>query len=213
MSRMGQHRIGKLSAIAAFGIAAALTASSMAQAQSGPQRVRVRGTLTAITDSTVSVKSREGKDETIALKAGWTLTGVTKASMSDIKVGDYLGITSVPKSDGGNGAVEVLIFPVDMKGTGEGSFPFDLLPNSTMTNATVSQTIKAVDGQDLTMTYQGKEKKITVPPGTPIVTFAPATKADLTAGAGVIVTAEKATDGSLSASRVAVGLHGLTPPM
>ncbi len=100
-----------------------------------------------------------------------------------------------------------------MKGTGEGNRPWDAQPNSQMTNATVSNAVKSVDGHTITLTYQGKEKTITIAEATPIVTLAPATKDDLKSGAGVIVTGEKAADGSISASQVAVGLNGITPPM
>jgi hypothetical protein len=100
-----------------------------------------------------------------------------------------------------------------MKGTGEGSRPWDVQPNSSMTNATVSNAVKAVDGHTITLTYQGKEKTISIAEGTPIVTFAPATKDDLKPGAGVIVMAERAADGSISAAQVAVGINGVMPPM
>jgi TRAP-type mannitol/chloroaromatic compound transport system substrate-binding protein len=82
-----------------------------------------------------------------------------------------------------------------------------------MTNATVSNAVKAVNGHTITLTYQGKEKTVSIADGTPIVTFAPATKADLKPGAGVIVMAEKAADGAISASQVTVGVNGVTPPM
>ncbi len=115
----------------------------------------------------------------------------------------------MPKSNGPNDAIQVLIFPASMKGTGEGDRPWDAKPNTDMTNATVSNAVKAVDGHTITLTYQGKEKTITIADATPIVTLAPATKDDLKPGAGVIVTGEKAADGSVSASQVAVGLNGI----
>ncbi|MGO8469952.1 hypothetical protein AB9F45_36255, partial [Rhizobium leguminosarum] len=65
----------------------------------------------------------------------------------------------------------------------------------------------------ITLTYQGKEKAISIADGTPIVTLAPATKDYLKPGAGVVVTGEKAADVSISASHIAVGLNGVIPPM
>ncbi len=120
---------------------------------------------------------------------------------------------SLPKAGGGDGALEVLIFPAAMKGTGEGSHPWDLKPNSTMTNASVAKAVKAVDGHAITLTYQGKEKTISIADDTPIVTFTPAGKADLVVGARVIVMGEKAPDGTLSAANIAVGTNGVVPPM
>ncbi|ARM90449.1 hypothetical protein RHEC894_CH04212 [Rhizobium sp. CIAT894] len=198
-------------ALAAGGFVA-LVFSQVAQAQDG-ERVRVRGAIESLSGDQLVVKTREGSDATITLKAGWKVGGIKKASVEDIKPGDFVGVASLPKGSGPDGAIEVLIFPASMKGTGEGNRPWDAQPNSQMTNATVSNAVKSVDGHTITLTYQGKEKTITIADGTPIVTLAPATKDDLKAGAGVIVTGEKAADGSISASQVAVGLNGITPPM
>ncbi|WHO73717.1 hypothetical protein [Rhizobium sp. BT03] len=190
----------------------ALVFSQVAQAQDG-ERVRIRGAIESLSGDQLVVRTREGSEATITLKAGWKVGGVKQASVEDIKPGDFVGVASLPKGSGPDGAIEVLIFPASMKGTGEGNRPWDAQPNSQMTNATVSNAVKSVDGHTITLTYQGKEKTITIADGTPIVTLAPATKDDLMAGAGVIVTGEKAADGSISASQVAVGLNGITPPM
>ncbi|UGX89389.1 hypothetical protein LLE53_023960 (plasmid) [Phyllobacterium meliloti] len=185
-----------------------------AQAQtSADQRVRVRGTVSSIDATTLTVKTREGATTRVALKSGWQVAGVVKASVDDIKPGDFVGIASLPKADGGDGALEVLIFPAAMKGTGEGSYSWDLKPNSSMTNATVADAVKSVDGRTVTVKYQGKDKKISIADGTPIVTFAPATTADLTPGAVVFVPGEKAADGAIFTSRVVVGTKGVVPPM
>ncbi|OHV25621.1 hypothetical protein EOS93_21940 [Rhizobium sp. RMa-01] len=209
MSRTPRSRF--FTALAAGGFAA-LILSQAVQAQDG-QRIRVRGAIESLNGDTLVVKTREGSDATITLKAGWKVGGIKKASVEDIKPGDFVGVASLPKGSGPDGAIEVLIFPASMKGTGEGNGPWDAQPNSQMTNATVSNAVKSVDGHTITLTYQGKEKTITISDGTPIVTLAPAAKDDLKAGAGVIVTGEKAEDGSISASQVAVGLNGITPPM
>ncbi len=176
-------------------------------------QVRVRGTVESLDGSTLSVKTREGTDAKIMLKDGWKISSVAKASVEDIKEGDFVGIASLPTADGGNGALEVLIFPAAMKGTGEGSYAWDLKPNSSMTNATVANAVKSVDGHTLTVTYKGGEKKISIPEGTPVVTFAPAEVADLKSGATVFVPSEKAPDGSISSARVVVGTNGVVPPM
>lgn len=202
------------------GIFMALAASSfvllgLSQAASAQenQRVRVRGTIESLNGDTLTVKTRQGSAATVALKSGWKVGGIKNASVEDIKIGDFVGVASLPKGTGPDGAIEVLIFPAAMKGTGEGSRPWDVQPNSSMTNATVSNAVKAVDGHTITLTYQGKEKTISIADGTPIVTFTPATKDDLKPGAGVIVMAEKAADGSISAAQVTVGVNGVMPPM
>ncbi|MBY5441100.1 hypothetical protein [Rhizobium leguminosarum] len=190
----------------------ALALSQAAQAQDA-ERIRVRGAIESLSGDTLVVKTREGNDAKVALKAGWKVGGIKKASVEDIKPGDFVGVASLPKGTGPDGAIEVLIFPASMKGTGEGNRPWDAQPNSQMTNATVSNAVKSVDDQTITLTYQGKKKTIAIADGTPIVTLAPATKDDLKPGAGVVITGEKAADGSISASQIAVGLNGITPPM
>jgi len=177
------------------------------------ENVRVRGTIVSLDGSTLTVKTREGPTAALALKSGWKVTGVAAASLGDIKPGDFVGVASLPRAAGGDGALEVLVFPAAMKGTGEGSYPWDLKPNSTMTNATVSNAVKEVDGRMLTLTFHGQEKKISVADGTPIVTFAPATEADLKPGATVFVPAQRAADGALSTGFVVVGENGVAPPM
>ncbi|SFB46717.1 hypothetical protein SAMN03159496_04026 [Rhizobium sp. NFR07] len=194
-------------------LAGALIAVTFGFSAHAADQIRVRGTVESLDGSTLSVKTREGTDAKIMLKDGWKISSVAKASVNDIKEGDFVGIASLPTADGGNGALEVLIFPAAMKGTGEGSYAWDLKPNSSMTNATVANAVKSVDGHTLTVTYKGGEKKISIPEGTPVVTFAPAEVADLKSGATVFIPSEKASDGSISSSRVVVGTNGVVPPM
>jgi hypothetical protein len=137
--------------------------------------------------------------------------GIKAAKLTDIKPGSFVGTAAVNRGDEML-AVEVLIFPEGVR-SNEGHYPWDLLPESTMTNATVASTVDGVKGPVLTLNYSGGEKKVTVPPEAPVVTFAPAEKSDLVAGAPVFVPAQKAEDGSLSAARVIVGNNGIAPPM
>lgn len=134
--------------------------------------------------------------------------------MSDIKPGSYIGVSAMPQPDGSQRALHVHIFPEPMRGVAEGHFPWDVRPSSTMTNATVEQTVTGVDGQTITVKYKDGEKKVIVPPEAPIVTYLPGDKAELKPGAKIfIVAAQKQPDGTLSAARVSVGRDGLTPPM
>jgi hypothetical protein len=174
--------------------------------------IHVRGSIVDYQGSTLKVKTREGETVDIALANDWKVASVANAKVTDIKPGDFVGIASLPKADGGDGALEVLIFPPAMKGTGEGSYGWDLKPDSSMTNATVADAVKGVDGRTVTVNYHGKEKKIAIPDGTPVVTIAGATKDDLVPGAVVFITAEKAATGPI-AHQVVVGKNGVVPPM
>ena len=187
--------------------------TAFAQSTAKAQEVRIRGTIVSFSSQALVVASREGQTVNIALAQGWAVSSVARAAVTDIKPGDYVGIASLPTKDGGDGALEVLIFPPALKGTGEGSFGWDLKPNSSMTNATVADAVKSVNGQTVTVSYHGKEKKIAITAGTPVVTFAQATEADLKPGAIVFVPAEKGAGGAITAKRVIVGTNGVVPPM
>jgi hypothetical protein len=153
-------------------------------AQSG-NPVRVRGTVVSVDGSTLVVHSREGADVSIHLADNWSVTGVVKASMSDIKQGAFIGTASLPRPDGSLRALEVLVFPEAMRGSGEGHYPWDLKPTSMMTNAAVGNVVDGVEGRTVTLSYKGGEKKVTIPVDAPIVTFADAAKTDVKAGAPV----------------------------
>jgi hypothetical protein len=141
------------------------------------------------------------------------VVGVVKAELSDINPGSFIGATTVPGPDGAPEAVEIHIFPEDMRGTGEGSRPYDLKPNSSMTNATVSESTVSSDGHTLLVKYKGGEKRVDISPDTPIVTFVPGEKSELKAGARVIAFIKPMPDGSFETGRVSVGRDGITPPM
>jgi hypothetical protein len=124
-----------------------------------------------------------------------------------------VGITAMPQTGGSQSALEVHIFPQAMRGTGEGHYPWDLRPESTMTNANVEQIVAAVDGRTLTMKYKDGEIKIFVPANTPIVAYVQGDRSDLKRGAKVFIVATRQPDGTLQGSAWRVGRDGVTPPM
>jgi hypothetical protein len=186
----------------------------LAAVASAQQVIRVRGTVERLEAQTLFVKTREGPSVIIKLAENYGVTGVVAASLADIKPGSYVGAAALPQPDGTQRAIEVLIFPEALRGFGEGFRPWDLVPQSTMTNATVAAIVTRVDGATLTLKYKDGEKTVVVPPEAPIVTFVPAEKSELKPGAKIFIGAAiKQTDETLSAARVNVGLGGLTPPM
>jgi hypothetical protein len=208
---MSVHRSTLIRPLVAVVVVAASCLYAIAQQPPTPSRVR--GTIEAVDGDVLSVKSRGGEDVKLRMAAEMRVVGIVKISLSDIKVGSFVGATTVPGPDGGANAIEVHVFPEEMRGTGEGSRPHDLRPNSTMTNATVAETGAGNDGHTLTVKYKDGEKKVVVSPDTPVVTYVPADKSDLKAGAKVIAFVKKLPDGSFETNRVSVGRDGLTPPM
>jgi hypothetical protein len=175
----------------------------------------VRGTVEAVDGPVITVKSRDGQTSyKVKLTDNVAVRGIVKAALSDIKENSFIGVTGMPQADGGQKAVEIHIFPEPMRGTGEGFRPWDLMPNSTMTNATVAQMVKGVAGDEITLKYKDGEKKIIVAPDTVIVTYVPGDKSELKPGAKIfIAAANKKDDGTLEAAAVSVGRDGITPPM
>ena len=196
--------------LAAVAMVATTSIFALAQ-QTSP--TRVRGTIENVDGDTLTVKSRSGEDVRLKMTGDIRVVGIAKIALSDIKVGSFIGTTTVPGPDGAHNAVEVHLFPEDMRGTGEGSRPYDLKPNSSMTNATVAQSVVGNDGHTLLIKYKDGEKKVVVGADTPVVTYVPADKSELKPGAKVIAFMKKLPDGSFETNRVNVGRDGLTPPM
>jgi hypothetical protein len=186
-----------------------------AAAQNAPEGTptRVRGTVEKLDGQTLTVKSRDGQQLTIALAPNVAVAYLVKKGLADIKAGDFVASTSTKGTDGKNHAVELRIFPEAMRGLGEGQYPWDLMPNSLMTNATVSAVTGAPQGQTLKVTYKGNESEIVVDPGTPILGYGAGDASLLKPGAVIFIVALKKPDGTLSAARVTAEKDGVKPPM
>ena len=194
-------------------VAAASLFATAALAQA-PATVRIRGAIEAVDGAVLTVKSREGTEVKVHLANDVAVIGIAKSALSDVKPGSYIGVSAMPQEDGSQKALAVHIFPEAMRGTGEGFRAWDLKPNSTMTNATVAETVAGTDGQNIMVKYKDGEKKVVVGPDTPIVAFVTGNKDELKPGAKIIIFgATKKDDGTLEAGRIGVGIDGITPPM
>jgi hypothetical protein len=207
----------KISSLMPRLLVASLTVISMlgsaAWAQQ-PPTVRIRGTIESVDGPMLMIKSREGADMKVRVTDNVVVVGIAKSALSEIKPGSYIGVSAMPEPDGTQKALAVHIFPEAQRGAAEGFRPWDLRPNSTMTNATVAETVAGTDGQNILVRYKDGEKKVVVPPETPIVAFVSGDKTELKPGAKIIIFgATKKDDGTLEAGRVGVGLDGITPPM
>jgi hypothetical protein len=195
------------------GTLAALLLVSVASAQNSDM-ARVRGTIQGIDGQTLDVKGRDGAPIKVKLADDVKVLAVDRKSMDDVKQGVFVGITAMPQPDGSQKAVEIHIFPEAMRGTGEGHRPWDLMPNSTMTNANIETAVASSDGKELVLKYKDGEKKFSVPANVEVVMFAPAAVADLKPGEKIFVVAgKKQPDGTVLAPSIVVGHNGVNPPM
>jgi len=193
---------------------AVIFAASIATAQQ-PQTVRIRGEIQAVDGPTLTIKARDGNVMKVKLADNARIAALVKASPADIKQGAFVGITGMPQPDGSQKAIGIHIFMDSQRGVVPArSTPWDREPGSTMTNADVESAVAGVDGQTITVKYADGEKKVIVPPNTPIVRVAPGDASDLKPGAQtIIMAAKKMPDGALEAPAIYVGRDGVAPPM
>jgi hypothetical protein len=220
--------------ILGFAIAASTLASFMALAATGTPE-HVRGTIASATADSVTVDTYANKLVTAALTDNTKYLEIQRSNLNQIEKGSFIG-TATKDVGGTQVALEVVIFPSSMRGTGEGHYAWDKIPdttivggaqtNASMTNGNVSAVSTPVPNVNSTMingdvaaartqlvvTYKGGQQDVLVPPTAPIVTFRPSTKALVVKGNDVYIKATK-TGSGLVANTVAVGADGLRPPM
>jgi hypothetical protein len=195
-----------------FVLLVTLAISSGAFAEA-PAVQRIRGDIVSFHDDILTVHRRSGDTVSIKLKPDLGVSALTSMKLSDVKVGTYVGLPATAGSDGKLTASAVLVFPEAARGTQEGHFPYDFGPSSTMTNANIDAIVTGTAGRDLKVSYKAGDNTITVPDNAPIVTFAPATRADLTVGKKVVVVATPAEHGVFDAAVLFVEKDGVLPPL
>jgi hypothetical protein len=192
-------------AVMVFGVAAF--------AQMPPAPPRIAGIVEKVDEAGVTIRPYEGGGTfNVELTKNLAVFGVSKGTMADLKTGAFIGVGAMPQADGSQRAIQVTVFAESQRGTGEGFRPWDRLPNSTMTNATVAETIGGVDGQMLTVKYKDGEKKIVVPPDAAILVYAPGERGEVKVGAKVaIVRVKQKIGGALETDRINVGRGDVVP--
>ena len=193
---------------------ALLALPALAQAPPAGPPVRIRGTVEKLDGQNLMVKSRDGQSLTVVLAPNFAVSGVVAKSLADIKPGDFVASTSLKGSDGKLKAIEVHILPDNLRGVvPESQYPWDLVPDSIMTNAILAQITEAPEGHVMKVTFKGNEAEVTIPDGIPIVGYIPADASLLKPGAAVFISAQKQADGTLTAARVTAEKDGVKPPL
>ena len=182
------------------------------QAPANPP-VRIRGTIEKLDGQVLTINGNDGQMKTVKLTDNFTVMGINRVSIDDLGSGKFIGTTTVGERNGALVALEVHIFPENMRGTGEGHYDWDLRPTSKMTNGNVATVTSIGKDHVLDVQYKGSEKKVLVPESAVIVSYTPVDRSALKPGAPVFVISQRQPDGSLSATRVNVGLNGQAPPM
>ena len=173
-----------------------------------PSRVRVRGTVEKLEGAILTVKSDAAGVQTVYLAENTAVSALEKGTPADIQKGLFIGAGALPQPDGTLKAVQVTIFPEALRGTGEGHRAWDVLPESTMTNANISEAVAGGNGTSFTLAYKDGSKTLVLAPDTLILKLVPAQAAEIKPGATVSLFADKAADGSLKAARVTVSRGG-----
>ena len=199
--------------IAIAALIALAVGPALAQTPPAGTPTRIRGTVDKLDGQNLMVKSRDGQTLTIELAANVAVITLVKKSIADIKAGDYVASTGVKGTDGKIHAIEVRIFPEAARGTGEGQYPWDLMPDSVMTNATVGKVDQAPQGPVLHVTFKGTESEYTVGPDVPVLANGPGDISLLKPGVAVFVIALKHEDGKLTSARLYAEKDGIKPPM
>jgi hypothetical protein len=173
---------------------------------------RVRGTITAIDGNLLSVKSREGQDLKIELAPNATFAYMKRLSIADVKPGTPLGTSALTGPDGKIVALELHLFPAGQPVPGEGHRPWDLEPNSTMTNGVVTAVAEAGNGRELTLSYKDGAQRVVVPANIPIVAAQNGDRSLLVVGEYALFAISGGADGKLTATRVQITKDGVRPP-
>jgi hypothetical protein len=173
--------------------------------------VRIRGVIQAADAGSVTVKARSGEVVRLALTDRLVVSEVYPIALADIQPGSYIGTAAVPMADGTLRSMGVTVFPEASRGVGDGHRPFDLGPDSTMTNATVADLAAAPEGRKLRLRYKDGEKTVLVPSGTQVVSFKPGDRSLLVPGASVSLTAQE-IGGQPTALRISAGRNGFAAP-
>lgn len=183
-------------------------------AQTPPVTVRIRGNIVSISPTMLTVKDRSGEVVELVFSDKLVVSETFPVELDDIQPGSYIGAAAMPQVDGTQRAIAVSVFPKSARGAAEGHRSFDLLPQSTMTNATVAD-VGAIEntpmGRRLQLKYKDGEKTLIVPPGTPIVSSRPADRSLLVTGASVSLSAQE-VEGKPTALRVNAGKNGFVLP-
>ena len=203
---------------------------------------RNRGVLQSVAASSLALKTYDEKSVTVPIAPDTKFAWVVASSLASLKSGDFVG-TATTGPDNALRAVELVVFPESMRGTGEGHYGWDVPgvvaaaagsedASSGMTNGTVQQESGMTNGtvQQQSEMTNGKVTSSVGKPGETTLTIGyKGGTAKVHVPAGTPIVRFEPTERSVlskgqklfvvqssdapGAKFVAIGKDGLTPPM
>lgn len=193
-------------------LASATVASTYLSAQQSPTS-RVRGVVEKVEGKRLFVTSREGKSLEVQIGDKADVIGLEKISLAEVPPNAFVGVAAARAESGSEQAISIHVFPETSRGFNEGSRPYDVRPNSSMTNGAFAERVKGIDRDVITIKYRGGEKTVVVTPASSIVRFEPGNLAEVNPGVRIVATIAERADGSKEAVRILVGRNGLVPAL
>jgi hypothetical protein len=187
--------------------------SSLKALAQAPQLKRIRGVVDGINGDLLTVKPFDGATPVaVKLAPDLRVSTVAPLKLEDIKPSSFVGV-GASGPDSHLVAIQVVVFPEALRGTGEGHYPWAVRPENSMTNATVEGAATLANGRELTLTFKGTSLKMFVSPEATIYLLAVGEKSMLIPGAKVLITAIPGSDSSMTANRITVAIDGANPPI
>jgi hypothetical protein len=169
-----------------------------------PARLQTaEGVVSAADGAGLTMTARAGTTVRVALNAETRIIRRQTAKLSDIKPRDFIGVAAKREPDGSLTAVAINIFPPEYKGrVREGQFPMET--GNLMTNATVFQNVRRIEGRTLYLQFPEGTAVIQVPPTAEINRLTQVRVSDLRPGMKVIVRGTGTIETGMTAATITI---------
>lgn len=156
--------------LAAFAL---ILAPSLAVAQPAPPQ-RVEGTVTALSDTSMTLKKADGTSATVALLPTRNINITAPIAVDQIQPGSYVATANRTQPDGSGVSTELRVYPPATGATiGTVNRAMNAEGDLMMTNGTVATAVSSGGGRVLTVDYGQGKRTITVPPSITVVSNMP----------------------------------------
>jgi len=140
-------------------------------AQAGPPR-SVQGTVTAVSDSSLTITKADGQSETVTLLPNRKVNVTAPVAVDQIAPGSYVATANITQADGTGVSQELRVYPPGSPAINVNR-PMDASGQLIMTNGTVNTVVKSDGGRVLTVNYGTGTRQILVKPELQVVLVSP----------------------------------------